>query len=942
MRWLAACLGCLFAALSLSSATKAVTFDDGLVHVIDAANSFPFEPADVRDGPGSTPTTLQIVDGGEISTIAGLDSTVWDTSILQMSGGEIGKDVIFRDAAQGTFTGGTAERLVANQSSRMEISGGILLAFQARDTSVVHISDGTFGRGNAYNAGIANISGGVFTDALAAHGSSIVTITGGQFTSLFAYETAQLNVAGGIWLGQFRFEGDSVVEISGGSLQDILALNQSTVTLRGHDFNLPYGEIVLTVGSLTGTLADGTPLNVNFSRASTATIRLVQGAAMFMGLGDLPGGPIWSVSTAVSADGSVVVGMGETASGSEAFRWTADGGMQGLGDLQGGSFNSQASDVSANGSVVVGHGSQDAGNEAFRWTSVGGMQGLGFLAGGDDSQGHGVSADGSVIVGVSRTSSGQGEAYLWTIGSGMVGLGDLPGGQFWSSAEEVSADGSTVVGVGTSNLGNEAFLWTASGEMVGLGDLQGGDFLSLALGVSSDGSTVVGFSDSTSGNEAFRWSAEGGMVGLGDLPGGSFASLAQDASDDGSVIVGEGNSDAGKKAIIWDSVHGLRELEQVLSDLGLDLGGWSLQNATDVSDDGLTIVGLGKNPSGDTEAWIAVLSQIPNPLTVSGSLVIHDLANDQVAGTPFPFDQKIHLARPLGARCNPGNGGATCGTTTLQEGAPLTGSVSLIPGTAISPPSFTLPQSALGATVTGSLPQYSPYQYISTHASNARNRSGFFRPGAGAGSLTFTIPGTAGPGARVGIVRGANQFGGTMRLLGSLGAKRAHLYRAKTFAGTGYTSFPLLGGGCTGTVCPPVIGTVTTTQLQYKTGMGKATTAAITAWGFLWTTGAVTITATAGPFPTLFRREGYDNRTPYGAGTIQLVTPQLAKWNFPDRAAPWDRHAGAIGILKLTFFVPEPSRWLLLAAGLGCLVALWRVRGRRDDSGASRLRKEAS
>jgi hypothetical protein len=27
-------------------------------------------------------------------------------------------------------------------------------------------------------------------------------------------------------------------------------------------------------------------------------------------------------------------------------------------------------------------------------------------------------------------------------------------------------------------------------------------------------------------------------------------------------------------------------------------------------------------------------------------------------------------------------------------------------------------------------------------------------------------------------------------------------------------------------------------------------------------------------------------------------------------------------------FVPEPSRWLLLAAGLGCLVALYRVRGR--------------
>jgi len=77
---------------------------------------------------------------------------------------------------------------------------------------------------------------------------------------------------------------------------------------------------------------------------------------------------------------------------------------------------------------------------------------------------------------------------------------------------------------------------------------------------------------------------------------------------------------------------------------------------------------------------------------------------------------------------------------------------------------------------------------------------------------------------------------------------------------------------------------------------------------------------------TPFRRKGYDNRTTYGAGTIQLVTPQLARWNFPDRDAPWDRHTGAIGILKLTFFVPEPSRWLLLGVGLGFLGALFRVR----------------
>jgi hypothetical protein len=107
--------------------------------------------------------------------------------------------------------------------------------------------------------------------------------------------------------------------------------------------------------------------------------------------------------------------------------------------------------------------------------------------------------------------------------------------------------------------------------------------------------------------------------------------------------------------------------------------------------------------------------------------------------------------------------------------------------------------------------------------------------------------------------------------------------------------------------------------------MGKATTAYITSLGFPWTTGEVSITATGGPFPTLFRRNGYDNRTSKGLGTIQLVAPQLVRWDFPDRSGPWDRHTGAIGILRIKF-VPEPSGWVVLIAGVGFLMVLYRRR----------------
>jgi hypothetical protein len=52
-----------------------------------------------------------------------------------------------------------------------------------------------------------------------------------------------------------------------------------------------------------------------------------------------------------------------------------------------------------------------------------------------------------------------------------------------------------------------------------------------------------------------------------------------------------------------------------------------------------------------------------------------------------------------------------------------------------------------------------------------------------------------------------------------------------------------------------------------------------------------------------------------------MVAPQLAQWNFPDRDAPWDRHTGAIGILRIKF-VPEPNLLLVLVAGIALLTVL--------------------
>ncbi len=330
------------------------------------------------------------------------------------------------------------------------------------------------------------------------------------------------------------------------------------------------------------------------------------GASLF-GLGHLPGLNFYSYATGVSADGSVVVG---TSSG-QAFRWTSGGGMVGLGDLPGGNFISYAFGVSADGSVVVGSGTTTFSfpNEAFRWTSSGGMVGLGHLPGFDGGYAFGVSADGSVIVG-SNGSAGQ-VAFRWTGSGGMLPLGVIRGGRNYTSAYGVSADGSVIVGLGDSASGGiEAFRWTSREGMVGLGDLPGGSFFSFARGVSADGSVVVG----SSSGQAFRWTSRGGMVGLGHLPGFD-GSTALGVSADGSTIVGMCQHVSGEEAFIWDATNGMRSVRDVLSpSVGVALNGWTLSEAMAISADGGTVVGLGTNPSGNQEAWVAYLgAEVPEP-----------------------------------------------------------------------------------------------------------------------------------------------------------------------------------------------------------------------------------------------------------------------------------------------------------------------------------------
>jgi probable HAF family extracellular repeat protein len=139
------------------------------------------------------------------------------------------------------------------------------------------------------------------------------------------------------------------------------------------------------VSQAQGVSADGAVVvGYSLSASGEEAFRWTQAGGM-VALGDLPGGGFFSPVQAVSADGSVVVGRSSSSSStppfSEAFRWTEADGMVGLGDFPGGTFSSAAGGVSADGSVVVGSGQSASGPEAFVWTASDGILSLQTLLG---------------------------------------------------------------------------------------------------------------------------------------------------------------------------------------------------------------------------------------------------------------------------------------------------------------------------------------------------------------------------------------------------------------------------------------------------------------------------------------------------------------------------------------------------------------------------------
>lgn len=392
----------------------------------------------------------------------------------------------------------------------------------------------------------------------------------------------------------------------------------------------------------------------------------------------------------VTASG-VIVGDSEDGAGQPiAFRWTQDGGLVALGTL-GGAY-SYASGVSGDGLIVVGSSEDGAGRDrAYYWTQATGMADLGTL-GGADSAAYAISSDGQVIVGYAQDGAANIHSFYWTQAGGMIKINPLAGGA-GSMAYSVTQDGTVVVGVSDNGASDEAYRWSAAGGTVGLGVIApffGALSHSEAYGVNADGSVVVGASTSaTTISTSFRWDAATGMVDLGTLGGPTSAAYA--VSDDGNIIVGiSDNADGVSEGYVWTSL-GMRSINGMLRDAGVDMTGLFVHEAQDISGDGSTIVGNGVDANGAVATFLIRDAGITTAASLNDSLgdlsaVASDISYMAMGTMRSIMDQADHLPMPgttrlwlvgslLGSASVPGNDKGGEGgfgiSTTLSDGLVL-------------------------------------------------------------------------------------------------------------------------------------------------------------------------------------------------------------------------------------------------------------------------------
>jgi len=261
--------------------------------------------------------------------------------------------------------------------------------------------------------------------------------------------------------------------------------------------------------------------------------------------------------------------------------------------------------ISGDGTTMVGLGwHNQCGARAFRFSSAGGLVDLGSAFPGASSRANASSGDGTVIAGWQDQSSGYRQGAVWR--NGVQKLITMPNGTPVGEAGAVSGDGNWIVGLGASPGGNLGWRWS---ETQGLITLPPSPIPSLPrafpTGINRDGSRIVlfyrtQFPPATAG-EGYLWIA-GTLHSLETLaaqegvtiPDGVRMALPLGMSDDGYTIVGTARTPSGIQGFILDlprppacpaDLDG--DGEVAAGDLAILLGAWGTASAVaDLNGDG--------------------------------------------------------------------------------------------------------------------------------------------------------------------------------------------------------------------------------------------------------------------------------------------------------------------------------------------------------------------
>jgi uncharacterized membrane protein len=292
-----------------------------------------------------------------------------------------------------------------------------------------------------------------------------------------------------------------------------------------------------------------------------------------------------TTATAVSGDGSVVIGFGNG-----PFTWTRQLGARTLSNLPGTAICLAAA-VSIDGGVAVGN----CDNLAVKWTGTTPTQ-LGFVGGNSSASATAANLTGSIIAG-----SNNGHTGIWS-GVTPTLLTELAGST-GSEGVGISSDGTVIVGTvhpSTDTTGLGQAYRAKNGVMALVPLIPGTPEISQALGVSADGNNVLFFAR---GFSAAVWNA---VTNVQTSLGSNFTPLA--ISGDGNTVVGAGAVGATAGPAVVKVASGTTVLlSTILANLGVNLGDFSITDIVGVSTNGKVLVGAGvSTTTGVRQGWVLV------------------------------------------------------------------------------------------------------------------------------------------------------------------------------------------------------------------------------------------------------------------------------------------------------------------------------------------------